>query len=374
MNIASDILNIVLLLGIIQGATMTAMVRFATSSRLQSRLFAWLMAVVTLACANLYLLSAPWMQASPFLRLLPELVPLMFAMAVGPLLYFYVRAVLDPGFTLTRRRRWQFAPLVIDMIPYVAAWVFIIGALAGWLAANPEPWGLFIDRWEKYADIPRWASLSVYVLLARAYLYRRRPDDTAKNEVWRWLKQFMNVFLIFQCIHFVYLVPYIFSSLRPAWWDRMGWLPVYLPLVVMIYWLGLKGYVFTLREKQAAGKGIALPADTVHATIARLRMAMEDERLYLDPALHLSMLAQHLDIPQKTISAVLNQHLRQSFSEFVNTYRVEAFKRKVNDDSLSHLTINGIAMECGFSSQATFQRIFKQLAGMTPSEFRKQPQ
>ncbi|WP_366940979.1 helix-turn-helix domain-containing protein [uncultured Chitinophaga sp.] len=36
--------------------------------------------------------------------------------------------------------------------------------------------------------------------------------------------------------------------------------------------------------------------------------------------------------------------------------------------------MTGIALECGFSSQATFQRIFKQYTGLTPSEYRKQIQ
>jgi AraC-like DNA-binding protein len=76
-------------------------------------------------------------------------------------------------------------------------------------------------------------------------------------------------------------------------------------------------------------------------------------------------------IPQKTISAVLNRHLQKSFNEFVNEYRVNAFKAKVVQPELSHLTIAGIALECGFSSQATFQRTFKEMTGKSPSAFRK---
>jgi AraC-like DNA-binding protein len=97
---------------------------------------------------------------------------------------------------------------------------------------------------------------------------------------------------------------------------------------------------------------------------------MESDALYLKPELSLNLLAQYTGIPSKTISAVLNQHLNTSFNEFVNEYRVRAFKQKLCTDAVKHLTIAGIAAECGFSSQATFQRSFKQLTGLSPSEFK----
>lgn len=60
----------------------------------------------------------------------------------------------------------------------------------------------------------------------------------------------------------------------------------------------------------------------------------------------------------------------KSFNEFVNEYRVNAFKQEAMQPKMSHLTIAGIAFECGFNSQATFQRTFKQITGMSPSEFK----
>jgi AraC-like DNA-binding protein len=97
---------------------------------------------------------------------------------------------------------------------------------------------------------------------------------------------------------------------------------------------------------------------------------MEEDKLYLNAGLTVNTLAQHVSIPTKTISAILNQHLNKSFNEFVNEYRVKAVKEKIQQPAMDHLTIAGIAFECGFNSQATFQRTFKQIAGMSPSEFK----
>jgi len=82
-------------------------------------------------------------------------------------------------------------------------------------------------------------------------------------------------------------------------------------------------------------------------------------------------MAEATGFTQKIISAVLNQHLQKSFNEFVNQYRVNEFKEKIQSPQTNNLTIAGIALECGFNSQATFQRTFKEITGKSPSEFRK---
>ena len=51
---------------------------------------------------------------------------------------------------------------------------------------------------------------------------------------------------------------------------------------------------------------------------------------------------------------------------------MEAFKQKVKQPELGNLTFAGIASECGFNSQATFQRAFKHVTGLSPSEFKNQ--
>lgn len=76
------------------------------------------------------------------------------------------------------------------------------------------------------------------------------------------------------------------------------------------------------------------------------------DHIYLNPDLNLHALAQHTGIPQKTISAVLNQYIKKSFNEFVNEYRVEAFKQKLQQPAMNSFTIAGIPSECGFNSKA----------------------
>jgi len=113
----------------------------------------------------------------------------------------------------------------------------------------------------------------------------------------------------------------------------------------------------------------ALPPALVENTIASLQIAMEKDKLYLNPGLTVALLARHTGIVQKNISAVLNQHLYKSFNEFVNEYRVHAIKERLLKGETRHLTIAGMAYEAGFNSLPTFQRAFKTIVGQTPREF-----
>ena len=146
-------------------------------------------------------------------------------------------------------------------------------------------------------------------------------------------------------------------------------------MAIMIYWLGIRGYLVSSRvaaiaKKNGAGQSV-FTSNVVEETVLLLQKAMENDKIYLDPNLNLSLMARHTGIAPKTISWVLNQRLQKSFNEFVNQYRVEAIKTKLQQETANNLTIAGVAMECGFNSQATFQRTFKDLTGMSPSEFRK---
>ena len=114
------------------------------------------------------------------------------------------------------------------------------------------------------------------------------------------------------------------------------------------------------------------PAGVIEQTLALLKKAMEEDEIYLNPDLNLQLLAARTGVPAKTISAVINRRLNKSFNEFVNEYRIQAFKVKVQQPKMDNFTFAGIASECGFSSQATFQRSFKQITGLSPSEFKNQ--
>ncbi|MFT3738077.1 MAG: two-component regulator propeller domain-containing protein [Breznakibacter sp.] len=96
---------------------------------------------------------------------------------------------------------------------------------------------------------------------------------------------------------------------------------------------------------------------------------INQDHAFLNPDLKIGDLADRLDCSVHELSQVINQHLGQSFSEFINHYRIEEVKRRLQSDEYSRFTLLAIAESCGFNSKTSFYRVFKKETGMTPAEY-----
>lgn len=104
----------------------------------------------------------------------------------------------------------------------------------------------------------------------------------------------------------------------------------------------------------------------------KLRKVMGEERAYLNPDLNLQELSELLKIKPVELSSFINSSLEKNFNDFVNEYRVEEIKRLIADPTKDdQVTIIELAYQAGFNSKASFNRVFKELTGMTPSEYKK---
>jgi len=104
----------------------------------------------------------------------------------------------------------------------------------------------------------------------------------------------------------------------------------------------------------------------------RLKEAVAARRLYEDADLTLATLAVELGLHPHDLSKILNQGLKKNFSDFINEFRVREVARKMKDPAYDKLTLLGIAYESGFNSQSTFHRVFKELTGKTPADYKKE--
>lgn len=103
----------------------------------------------------------------------------------------------------------------------------------------------------------------------------------------------------------------------------------------------------------------------------KLLAFMETSRPYLDEELSLQKLSLLMDVSTHRLSEIINQDLDTNFYRFINSYRVEEVKKKLKNPEYDKYSILGIAFESGFNSKSTFNKIFKEETGMTPSEFKK---
>lgn len=102
-----------------------------------------------------------------------------------------------------------------------------------------------------------------------------------------------------------------------------------------------------------------------------LQKIMIDYKLYLNADLSLKDLASYLELPTNYVSQLFNLAYQKNFSEFINTYRVNEFKKRIVLEENKGLTIMAVAYDSGFNSKTVFNTFFKKIEGCTPFHFLK---
>jgi AraC-like DNA-binding protein len=103
-----------------------------------------------------------------------------------------------------------------------------------------------------------------------------------------------------------------------------------------------------------------------------LTQLMLSEKCYINPELTLSDLATRLGVPSNYLSQVINEKEGVSFYDYVNTLRIEEFKKQIALPENKNYTLLSVAYDCGFNSKSSFNRHFKKVTNLSPSEYVRQ--
>lgn len=132
------------------------------------------------------------------------------------------------------------------------------------------------------------------------------------------------------------------------------------------------GKIDIVIEQKKKYKKSSLTSEEAAFYYQQLNNIIKQEAPFLKPNLSLRDLAQMIDLHPNKLSELLNDTIGKNFSEFINYYRVERFKKLVILPKNSHLSLLGIAYESGFNSKTAFNTFFKKETGMTPKAYLKQ--
>lgn len=100
----------------------------------------------------------------------------------------------------------------------------------------------------------------------------------------------------------------------------------------------------------------------------RICQVMEEQQLFMNPNLKISDIVTALGTNRSTISACINSQRNCSFPQFVNAYRVAHAQELLYTQP--DIKIAEVWVKAGFSSEASFYRIFKAITGTTPTDWR----
>jgi len=101
----------------------------------------------------------------------------------------------------------------------------------------------------------------------------------------------------------------------------------------------------------------------------KLKKLMTEEKVFTQSELLINDLASKLKIHPNHLSQIINEREGKNFYEFINSYRVEEFKKLASSPKGKQYTLLSLALECGFNSKSSFNRYFKKSTGQTPSQY-----
>jgi ABC-type antimicrobial peptide transport system permease subunit/AraC-like DNA-binding protein len=244
-----------------------------------------------------------------------------FLPAMGPLLYFYVRRMTLPNLQFARKDMLHFCPLLVTY--WMPGWLVLISVVV-YLYLSHRLIQHFYNRLQPVLmDRPRFAfrrldkALHLLALLCILWLF---------NDV----MSFAVAFVLIGVAAEVMLK--LDSSIQPATavTDR-----------------------YDAKEKSR-----------------RVKEAVAANRFYEDAELTLTTLAAKLNMHPHDLSRIINVGMEKNFNDFINEFRVREIARKMREPAHNRLTLLGIAYESGFNSQRTFNRVFKEMTGKTPAEYK----
>lgn len=127
------------------------------------------------------------------------------------------------------------------------------------------------------------------------------------------------------------------------------------------------------REETRKARGdeaaAAQPVARYLALAEEVRDRVKREEWYTEPRLSRADLARRCSMSENALSQALNLGLGMNFNRFINAVRIEAVQDALAEGADDIL---GLALDVGFNSKATFNRVFKEHVGLTPTAFRTQ--
>ena len=151
----------------------------------------------------------------------------------------------------------------------------------------------------------------------------------------------------------------------------------YFALTIFIYVVSYQAFrrndLFELSHDQTV---IDVPVNVSEVQIDKglqedLEMVMIKEMLFLKNDLTINDVAKTVSSSPKKVSTCLNAGINSNFSEWVNRYRVDEVKKRIDNPEYDYLTIEAIGQESGFKSRSAMYTAFKKFTGESPAKLRK---
>lgn len=366
--------SIVFLLGALNGFSIAFYLFFSRTDKRQGKYFLGLLIVVLS-----YDMLETFLYEQKILLFNNDFYGYFWVFSIGPSLYFSIKTSYSAEKISRKSLLLHYSPVIIDFC--LSAFFFCLRDKP--FISNKYSSQIFYLGNEFHLVLSRILNITffwIYFVFAfrelnkfqkRLLIETVHPPDSQQQTSINHSKSLLYM-------SFVIALVWTVTVLGVLIFDSSTVLYFYYPteflLAIACYWGGFTMYrrtkvIYLNEQKNNPPQTIKLSADKIDKILEIISKAMSEDKVYLDPELTVRKLSILINLPPKTISAILNQHLQINFNDYINNFRVEEVKLRLPDPQNKNLTILAIAFDSGFNSVTTFQRVFKNKTGLTPKEF-----
>ena len=322
-----------------------------------------------------------------FAYAVPDLMILQLniSLLLAPLFFIYIRSLTHAH----HRSSWS---VLMHLVPYGLTWIYWMSLFV--VYSEPELEVLFNETPDERLPVLFVLALLLEALAIPVYAvgslwmleqHRRSIADTfsyTEGIDLRWARALVYCAM---ALWLGIIIPELVAR-EPTWiaddrYVQIGY-AVATPFVFYLGYFGLRqGHIMAMpsepvslqpaspSEPTAKYLKSGLKPTEAEAYVAALADYVSAEKPYLQNRLSIQDLAHALDIPARHLSQVINEQLQQSFYDYVNYHRVEEFKRRIADPRYKSYTVLAVALDCGFNSKSSFNRIFRKFEACTPTAY-----
>ncbi|MEL6537571.1 MAG: helix-turn-helix transcriptional regulator, partial [Bacteroidota bacterium] len=288
-------------------------------------------------------------------------------LALGPLFYLYLRSLVQ---NQRPAKAWlHFLPFFISQAYSVVVYVTVLQT-HDVVEKRSISDALYFDEVKNLDEYGMLLGMVIYLYLAYQWVTKAKPTSEFRAAELRFVKYLMPAFLFMGLYSLVNLILNYWVGYQYEWRWQIG----HVLVAAMVYYLGIVGYKNSEVHKGGFGFSPSKPPtepldDRIADTLAE---AVEKDKVYLNPKLTLRALADILGVSEADLTRTIQAQYGKNFRSFLNEVRVREVQTRLRTEGLGNLSLAGLARECGFNSEASFYRVFKEHTGMTPKQYLEQ--
>jgi AraC-like DNA-binding protein len=323
---------------------------------------------------------------------------------LGPLLYFYLRGVLNDEFIFKKKDLIHFIPAIIYLTS-ISGYIFIPfdKKIEIIIALKTD-----INAYVKYQELInpffsvtfnlffRVIILLLYILynvysLIRYSINKIKYSQVTNNE--KWLYVFHILILIIALSYITYLIK---GSINRSFFLEESSFNYLIPAIVSMMFINISLLVQPsilygipkIRQKVVYDEVLGNPLteseepeiDTPENNIEveyfieltkRIEQYFMDHKPYVKTDFDLTDLTIALGVPLHHITICFRQYINMKFTDYKNKYRVLEAQHLLKSSVMDNFTIEAIGEQVGFQSKSNFFTSFKKITGQTPLEYKK---